>query len=53
MLTLSMHPLLHRSDQLFNLWNKYEHKLSKAEFQSKLLEMGDFLISIQVRENPP
>lgn len=36
------------SDTLFELWNKYEPKLSKEYYQSKLLEVGDFLVLVKV-----
>ncbi|XP_056000170.1 cilia- and flagella-associated protein 54-like isoform X4 [Ostrea edulis] len=35
------------SDTLFELWNKYEPKLSKEYYQSKLLEVGDFLVLVK------
>ncbi|KAK7102964.1 hypothetical protein V1264_021114 [Littorina saxatilis] len=35
------------ADTLFELWNKYEPRLPKIYYQEKLLEMGDFLLSIQ------
>ncbi|KAL8594726.1 hypothetical protein ACOMHN_051672 [Nucella lapillus] len=35
------------ADTLFELWNKYEPRLPKIYYQEKLLEMGDFLVSIQ------
>lgn len=34
------------SDTLFELWNKYEPRLTKICYQGKLLEIGDFLVSI-------
>ena len=37
-----------RADTLFELWNKYEPRLPKIYYQEKLLEMGDFLMSIEV-----
>lgn len=39
-----------RSDSLFDMWNKYEHKLPPIYYQKKLLELGDFLVSIKVRK---
>nr|XP_022298605.1 cilia- and flagella-associated protein 54-like isoform X4 [Crassostrea virginica] len=35
------------SDTLFELWNKYEPKLPKEYYQSKLLEVGDFLVLVK------
>ncbi|KAK7503699.1 hypothetical protein BaRGS_00005238, partial [Batillaria attramentaria] len=35
------------SDTLFELWNKYELRLTKLYYKEKLLEMGDFLVSIE------
>ena len=37
-----------REDCLFELWNKYEPKLQLSFYQSKLLEVGDFLTSYHV-----
>ncbi|KAK3102398.1 hypothetical protein FSP39_011137 [Pinctada imbricata] len=36
-----------RSDTLFELWNKYEPKLPQIYYQRKLLETGDFLVSVK------
>lgn len=35
---------------LFELWNKYETKLPKEVFEEKMLEVGDFLVSIKVKQ---
>ncbi|XP_064633928.1 cilia- and flagella-associated protein 54-like isoform X3 [Lineus longissimus] len=35
------------ADTLFELWNKYEPRLPELYYQDKLLEMGDFLVSIK------
>ena len=37
-----------RSDALFELWNKYEPKLPEIYYQEKLLQMGDFLMTVRV-----
>ncbi|VDH93978.1 Hypothetical predicted protein, partial [Mytilus galloprovincialis] len=36
-----------RSDTLFELWNKYEPKLPEIYYQEKLLQMGDFLMTVR------
>ncbi|XP_033102653.1 cilia- and flagella-associated protein 54-like isoform X3 [Anneissia japonica] len=35
------------SDSLFGLWNSFEKRLPKVFYQQKLIEMGDFLVSIK------
>ncbi|KAK3608116.1 hypothetical protein CHS0354_004771 [Potamilus streckersoni] len=35
------------ADTLFEIWNRYEPCLPKIYYQEKLLEIGDFLVSIQ------
>ncbi|XP_021355787.1 cilia- and flagella-associated protein 54-like isoform X2 [Mizuhopecten yessoensis] len=40
-------PCSRPADTLFDLWNKYEPKLPKMYYQEKLLEMGDFLMTVQ------
>ncbi|XP_046336681.2 cilia- and flagella-associated protein 54-like isoform X2 [Haliotis rufescens] len=35
------------ADTLFELWNKYEARLPTVYYQKKLLEMGDFLVTIK------
>ncbi|XP_023930113.1 cilia- and flagella-associated protein 54-like [Lingula anatina] len=40
-------PSSRAADALFELWNKYEPRLPMDYYQEKLLEMGDFLVSIK------
>nr|XP_034306398.1 cilia- and flagella-associated protein 54 isoform X5 [Crassostrea gigas] len=40
-------PSSRASDTLFELWNKYEPKLPKEYYQSKLIEVGDFLVLVK------
>ncbi|ELU16988.1 hypothetical protein CAPTEDRAFT_224115 [Capitella teleta] len=45
--TASKESLSRFADLLFDLWNKYEEKLPKKVFNSKLLEVGHFLFEIK------
>lgn len=40
--------LLFRSDTLNGLWNRFEHRLPRLMYFDKLLDMGDFLMSVKV-----
>ncbi|CAC5396096.1 unnamed protein product [Mytilus coruscus] len=40
-------PSSRASDTLFELWNKYEPKLPEIYYQEKLLQMGDFLMTVR------
>ena len=39
-----------RSNTLFSMWNTYEGRLPPFYYQEKLLNTGDFLFTVKVRE---
>ena len=37
-----------RSDALFDIWNKFEPRITKRHFYQKLMQIGEFLVQHKV-----